>query len=134
MSLGHFAGHPLVVNIWATWCGFCLAELPSLNALAPRIAPFGGKVLAISIDDDGATSVPAYLATHKLQHLQVMLDVSGDVLDVLNVSGIPVTLVLDAQGQLVARLDGAADWDTDGVVALVKSLVAAPTDAGVTQV
>jgi thiol-disulfide isomerase/thioredoxin len=122
LSLGAYKGHALVVNLWATWCGPCGMELPSLDDLAPRLAAFGAKVLAISIDDDGTTSVPRFYEQTGIENLPVLLNLAGDDLDILNVDGIPATIIVDPQGRMVAQLEGAADWNTDAVVALVKSL------------
>jgi len=137
LTLAAYRGHTLVVNVWATWCGPCGLELPSLDALAPRLAKFGAKVLTISIDDDGATSVPQFYAQTGIKHLPVLLDPAGDALDKLNLDGIPATILIDPAGKMVAALEGAANWDTDAVVALVRSLATSPAPQqqdGVTQV
>lgn len=115
LTLADYKGHVLVVNIWATWCGPCGEELPSLAALAERIKPFGGLVLPIAIDVDGAAAVKPFFASRKIHDLPVLLDPDGHSLDVLDTDGVPVTIVLDAEGRLVARLDGAADWNTQMV-------------------
>ncbi|MDR3505793.1 MAG: TlpA disulfide reductase family protein [Acidocella sp.] len=115
LTLADYKGHVLVVNIWATWCGPCTEELPSLAALAARIKPFGGLVLPVSIDVEGAAAVKPFFASHKIHNLPILLDPEGHNLDVLDTDGVPVTIVLDPSGKLVARLDGAADWNTQTV-------------------
>jgi len=115
LTLADYKGHVLVVNVWATWCGPCAEELPSLGMLAERIKPFGGLVLPIAIDTDGAAAVKPFFASRKIHNLPVLLDPQGHSLDVLDTDGVPVTIVLDADGRMVARLDGAADWNTQTV-------------------
>jgi thiol-disulfide isomerase/thioredoxin len=123
LSLADYAGHVLVVNLWATWCGPCVDELPTLAALAAQIEPIGGLVLPISVDTNGAKAVQPFYALHAITNLPVLLDPDGDNLDLLDTDGVPVTLIINADGKLVARVDGAADWDTLKIQALVKSLL-----------
>lgn len=128
LTLADYKGHVLVVNIWATWCGPCTAELPSLAALAERIKPFGGLVLPIAIDVDGAAAVKPFFAKRKIQNLPVLLDPQGHNLDVLNSDGVPVTIVLDPQGRQVAQLEGAADWNTQTVFEFLGGLAKPQSD------
>jgi thiol-disulfide isomerase/thioredoxin len=127
LSLAHYAGHALVVNLWATWCGPCVAELPTLAALAATVRPYGILVLPISIDLTGAAAVQPYYAKHGIRDLPVLLDPNGDNMQVLDTNAIPLTIIINASGQLVARVDGAADWDTPDVVAFLRSLGGAGT-------
>lgn len=122
LSLADYAGHVLVVNLWATWCGPCVDEIPSFAALAGQIQPFGGLVLPISIDANGARSVRPFYELHRITGLPVLLDPDGDNLDVLNTDGVPVTLIINPGGKLVARLDGAANWNTPRIQAFLRSL------------
>jgi len=82
-------------------------------------------VLPISIDTNGAKAVQPFYALHGITNLPVLLDPDGDNLDVLNSDGVPITLVIDPGGRLVARLEGAANWNTPRVRAFLQSL--APT-------
>ena len=122
LSLADYAGHVVVVNLWATWCGPCVDEIPSLAALAGQIRPFGGLVLPISIDANGAQAVRPFYALHMITNLPILLDPDGDNLDVLNTDGVPDTIVINPAGKLVARVDGAANWDTPRVQAFLRSL------------
>ncbi|WP_297368850.1 TlpA disulfide reductase family protein [Acidocella sp.] len=121
-SLDEFAGRVVVVNLWATWCPSCKIELPSLNRLAARIKPFGGVVLAISIDDQGMDAVAPFIKAHGYQNLHVATDADGADLDLLGADGIPATVVLRPDGRAVVALEGGADWDTDAVVAFLQKL------------
>lgn len=129
LTLADYAGHALVVNLWATWCGPCADELPSFAALAPQLRASGGLVLPISIDQNGADTVKPFFASNGIHTLPVLLDPTGTNMQVLNTDGVPVTIVVNAAGQMVGRIDGAANWDTPGVVALLNGLGGTPRDA-----
>jgi len=122
LTLADYAGHVLVVNFWATWCGPCVDEIPSFAALAPQIKGFGGLILPVSIDMDGAAAVGPFYASHAIAGLPVLLDPDADNLALLNSDGVPVSLVINAGGQAVARMDGAADWNTPALVAYLRGL------------
>jgi len=125
LTLADYAGHVLVVNLWATWCGPCVAEIPSFAALAGQIQPFGGLILPISIDAGGAQAVRPFYQQHLIADLPILLDPQGNNLDVLNTDGVPVTIVIDPEGRLVARVDGASNWNTPRVQAFLRSLAPA---------
>jgi thiol-disulfide isomerase/thioredoxin len=132
MSLADYAGHGLVVNLWATWCGPCVAEIPSFAAIAPGLARHKILVLPISIDMEGAAAVTPFFATHRITTLPVLLDTAGDAMNTLNADGIPLTIIVNPAGEVVARLEGAANWNTPGTIALIRKLASpAPHDGGI---
>ncbi len=122
LSLGDYAGHVLVVNLWATWCGPCVAEIPSLAALAPRLRGNGVLVLPISIDMGGAAVVRKFYADNAVQGLPVLVDPNGTNMQVLQTDSIPYTIIINAAGQMVASTDTAANWNTDDTVTFLQSL------------
>ncbi len=130
LSLADYAGHGLVVNLWATWCGPCVAEIPSLSAVAPVLRQSGVLVLPISIDLSGAQVVKPFYASHRITGLPILLDTSGAVMTALNTDGIPLTIVVNGAGDIVGRVEGAANWDTPATVSAILALtgqaVAAP--------
>jgi thiol-disulfide isomerase/thioredoxin len=126
LSLGGFTGHPLLVNLWATWCGPCVDEMPALSALAQKMLDFGGLVLPISIDMSGAAAVRPFYAAHGIRTLPILLDPDGDDMQVLGTNGVPFSLVINAAGQMVAHLDRAANWDTPAVLQYLRGLGAKP--------
>ncbi len=106
-TLADYAGRPVVLNFWATWCVPCVAELPELDRLAAQ-----GRfaVLAVSADRGGAASVQPFLAAHGITHATVLLDRSNDAVQALGVVGFPTTLVVGADGKLRGTLEGPAAW------------------------
>ncbi len=123
--LAEFFGHGMVLNLWATWCAPCVAELPSLAELARTLAPHDIAVLPLSSDRGGAEAVRKFFATHEITALPVLLDPQGAAARAFDVRGIPTTLVIDRQGRERARLEGATDWATPEAAAAVRALTGA---------
>jgi len=109
-TLAEFAGKGVVLNLWATWCVPCVAEMPSLAALATKLATAGIVVLPLSNDRGGAPVVQKFYAAHAVAGLDVWLDPKGVAANALHARGLPTTLVVDRQGRERGRLEGGADW------------------------
>lgn len=107
-SIADFAGQPLLLNLWATWCGPCVVEMPSLDALAarnPRI-----KVLALSQDMDGQDKVDAFFAQRKFAKLEPYLDAELSMMTALKINTLPTTVLYDSKGHEIWRMTGMEDW------------------------
>jgi thiol-disulfide isomerase/thioredoxin len=119
-----FRGKPVIVNLWATWCQPCLREMPSLERLQEKLA---GKltVAAISQDRGGEKTVTPYLARLGLDKVRVYLDPKSEVGRAFGVRGLPTSIVLDAEGREVGRVEGAAEWDSAAMLAVLEPLVTA---------
>ena len=120
--LAEFVGHGMVINLWATWCAPCVAEMPSLEALSKALAPDDIAVLPLSSDRGGAGAVTRWFGTHDITGLPVLLDPKGEAARLLDARGIPTSVVVDRQGRACARLEGAADWSDAASVMLVRRL------------
>jgi thiol-disulfide isomerase/thioredoxin len=121
-TLADFKGKPAVVNLWATWCQPCLKEMPSLERLA---AQFNGRltVAAVSEDHAGAKVVRPFVADKGLQKLTIYLDPQGELGHAIKLRGLPTSLVIDAAGQVVGRVEGGADWDSATLQAVLQPLI-----------
>jgi len=122
--LDEFKGRGMVVNLWATWCAPCVAEMPSLEALSKALAPEDIAVLPVSSDRGGAEVVRTWYDRHGITALPVLLDPKGALATAFNARGIPTTVIIDRSGQVVARLQGAADWAAPGAEATIRRLTA----------
>ena len=121
-SLADFKGKPVVVNFWATWCEPCLREMPSLERLQTQL---DGRltVLAISEDRAGARVVSPFLGKLELGKVKVYLDPKTEVGRAFNVRGLPTTVIIDAEGRVAGRVEGAAEWDSPKMLGALQPLL-----------
>ena len=110
-GLDDHAGKVIVVNFWATWCAPCIKEMPSFETLYRRFRSQGLTVLAVSLDKDGSSKVQDYVDKFKLS-FPVLLDTEGIAEKLYPSFTIPFTYVIDKQGRVAARIDGAKDWES----------------------
>ena len=115
--LSDFRGKPLVINVWASWCGPCVAEMGSLDRLARRHNGRRFNIIGISTDD----------YPDKAQAFVLRAGVSFDnYIDrglaweaMLGASRIPLTVFVDAKGKVLAKAYGAREWDSPANVAMI---------------
>lgn len=115
-------GKPLLVNLWATWCAPCVAELPALDKLAGSPEAKGIKVITVSQDQGGAAHVEQFLAAHKFQHLARYLDPENALGFHYNTGTLPTTILYDGHGKEVARIVGALDWQSAEAAKLIAAM------------
>jgi len=123
-TLGEFLGQGLVINLWATWCVPCVAEMPALQSLAAKIAAANVLVLPLSSDRGGAAVVRKFYTAHNITGLPIWLDPKGMAAQAWGARGLPTTYIIDRKGLLRGKLEGAVDWASDATVAGIVKLVA----------
>jgi len=129
MTLAEFAGKPLLVNFWATWCGPCREEMPALNNLARAYDIEDFQVLTIDLDlgDEGIKLAREFLDELSLESLPLLADPTFAAFERLQKSGVslglPTTLLLDAKGCELAVLQGPAEWDSPSAFRLIDTLI-----------
>ena len=106
VSLAAFRGHPVLVNLWATWCAPCVKEMPTLDALAGSGTV---RVVAVSQDLGGAAKVAPFFKAHGFTTLKPYLDPKLALSTALG-ANLPTTILYDAQGHEVWRETGGYDW------------------------
>ena len=108
VTLAAFRGKPVLLNLWATWCAPCVAEMPTLDAAAKTL---NGKVtvLTVSQDLDGAAKVAPFFAQHHFTTLKPYLDPKLG-LSLAYQANLPTTIMLDSTGHEVWRRTGGTDW------------------------
>ncbi|MEM6490431.1 MAG: TlpA disulfide reductase family protein [Pseudomonadota bacterium] len=118
-ALSDFHGQWTIVNLWATWCAPCLAELPSFDRLAAALEHAGVAVAAISVDRAGLRVAEPFLRERiEAQHLTPIVAKGSDVLAANgDVKALPMTLIFDPEGREAARAVGEADWDDAAFIA-----------------
>ena len=105
-----YRGKPLVINVWASWCGPCRAEMGSLERLARR---YGGKqfnVIGISTDDY-SNAAAAFIKKSGVT-FENYLDSKVFLENMLGANTIPLTILVDAQGRVLDKVHGAHEWDS----------------------
>ena len=117
VTLADFRGRPLLVNLWATWCAPCVAEMPTLDALAAARGE-AMTVVAVAQDLQGAEVVDPWFRKARLKALQPYLDPENGLLDAAN-SALPTSIYYDAEGREIWRVVGAIDWQGDEAKALL---------------
>ncbi len=119
-----WAGKPALVNLWASWCLPCVAELPALDRLKPMIEAEGLRVIALCLDRSGAVGAVNTYARLGIKNLFVHVDHQRKAGEAFGVAVLPTTLLLNAQAQEVARFVGGAAWDGPESLALLRALIA----------
>lgn len=109
-QLSKLRGKPLIINVWASWCGPCRAEMGSLERLSRRVGAKKLKVIGISTDDD-AGAAAAFLIKSKVT-FDNYLDRNLLLEDMLGAKMIPLTVLVDAEGRVVKKISGYHEWDS----------------------
>lgn len=111
VSLNSFKGQVVVLNFWATWCVPCRIEMPAFENLYRRYRSEGVTVLGVSLDKGADDKVRQFVEDYKLS-FPVLMDSEGDVEKLYPSVSIPFTFVIDKAGRVVARVDGAKNWES----------------------
>jgi thiol-disulfide isomerase/thioredoxin len=121
-SLADFKGRYLLVNLWATWCAPCVAELPSLAKLQAAVPNL--KVLPVDVGHDKVDVAAKFLKSHKVESLGTYVDTELALLHAFGAYGLPTTVLIDPAGREIAKVQGPADWASPQFIAYFKSLTA----------
>lgn len=123
LHLADFRGRWVLVNLWATWCVPCVREMPALDRLQAKL---GNRltVLAISEDRGAAPVVEPFLEKLGLATLAIYLDPKGGAQRSLGVQGLPTSFLIDGEGRILGKLEGAAAWDSPEMVAKLERYLA----------
>lgn len=109
VDLSHLRGRPTLVNVWASWCGPCQREMPVLQQAHERL---GDRVRFLGVNtQDSAASAAAFLAETGGTYPNVV-DFEAELLARLGIPGMPVTVILDAEGRVVATHVGELKEDS----------------------
>jgi cytochrome c biogenesis protein CcmG/thiol:disulfide interchange protein DsbE len=131
-SLGDdYKGQVVLLNVWATWCGPCRIEMPSMQALYREFGPRGLKIVAVNAADPDAndSTVKAFATSYGLT-FDVLRDMPASGQDsitaVYKTRGFPESFVIDKQGVIRKKWISADDWNSQGNRSLIASLLGLP--------
>jgi thiol-disulfide isomerase/thioredoxin len=123
VTLADFRGKPVLVNLWATWCGPCVAEMPTLDQAAADHARDGLVVLAVSQDMGEEKPVADFFRRLKLKRLALYRDPENQLGFHYATGLFPTTVLYDREGREVARVAGAMDWTGEQADALIEEAI-----------
>jgi thiol-disulfide isomerase/thioredoxin len=118
-ALTDLKGHYVLLNLWATWCAPCVSELPALARL--KMAAPGLKVMAVNVDSQKVDAA-AFLKLHSASSLGTYADNDKMLMRSFLAVGLPLTVLIDPDGKVVARAEGPAPWDGDESIDYFKNL------------
>lgn len=117
-KLSAFRGRPLIINVWASWCGPCRAEMASLDRLAWLEAGRHVSIIGISTDDDPARAREWLAASNAT--INQFIDTRLQMENMLGATRIPLTVLIDRSGRVVDKIYGAREWDSPESLRLIR--------------
>ncbi|HNP29198.1 MAG: TlpA family protein disulfide reductase [Nitrospira sp.] len=121
MHSDELAGRVLILNFWATWCGPCKEEMPSLERLRQKFPKDQLTILAVTTDIR-PKEIEAFWQQLDL-HFDVLLDNQEELSQALMVRNLPTTVIVNPHGQLTQRIMGPREWDSPETVTFIRSLL-----------
>jgi thiol-disulfide isomerase/thioredoxin len=123
VSLSSFKGKLVFLSFWATWCGPCKQELPSVQAMYNKLKAKGFEIIAVDVMEDQKT-VSNFVKANAMT-FPVLLDSSGSVGRDYDAGSIPTNYILDRNGKILARIVGydGIEWTDPGRIALFEKLL-----------
>lgn len=128
LSLNDYRGKYLLVNFWATWCGPCKMEMPSLESLHQKYKKQNFAIIAVSNDIFGAQVVEPYIQAEHYT-FPVGLDPKLRVSNQFGVTSLPTTFLINPQGKIIGVLNGAENWVDPKTLLYFDQLLATPVKA-----
>jgi thiol-disulfide isomerase/thioredoxin len=123
LKLADYKGKAVLLNFWATWCAPCVKEMPSLDKLQAEMGKDKFVVLPLSLDGPSKPKVAPFYADKKLANLGIYFDKGKKLMGALDISVLPTSVLVDAEGREIGRIEGDADWDKPEALALMKAAI-----------
>lgn len=115
-------GTVTLINIWATWCIPCRAEMPAMEKLYQELGPKGLRIVAVSIDEGGPGDVQSFVRELGLT-FDILHDQSGDIQRVFQTTGVPESFLLDRDGVIVKKVIGEHPWSSESNQRIIADLL-----------
>lgn len=119
-TFSDYRGKPLIINVWASWCGPCRAEMASLERLADRYNGKQFNVIGVSTDDDRHAAA-AFIKQSRLT-FDNFLDRKLLLENMLGANTIPLTVLIDTDGRILTKVRGAYEWDSPKAIDAIGKL------------
>jgi peroxiredoxin len=129
-TLAEYRDQVVLLNLWATWCGPCVIEMPSIQRLYDRYRERGLRVVGVAVDDPPfADRVRAFVAEHQLT-FDIVHEGSGKVERDYRSRGLPATYIIGRDGRIRVIRQGATDWDSPAHRAVIEQLLGQTAGSG----
>lgn len=119
MTLAHFKGKTVLLNLWATWCAPCRKEMPALDSLQKELGNDKFEVVALAVDRGGIEGAKKFLTETRVSNLKLYVDATARGTSTLKAVGLPTTILIDPEGREIGRLMGPAEWDSTDAKKLI---------------
>jgi len=113
-----------VLNFWATGCAPCRKEMPTLDALQADLGSDAFEVVVIATGRNSVDGIRKFFDETGVENLEIYLDPRQTLAREMAVLGLPITVVLNPEGQEIARLQGDADWNSESAQAIFRAMMA----------
>ena len=123
--LSDWQGKYLLVNFWATWCAPCRAEMPALDALQGEFGGDDFEVVTIAIRSK-TTGMTKFFEEQGIENLPLFIDEGQQLSRNSGVLGLPISVLVDPEGNEIGRLQGDAEWYSDSARAIIAAFMAEP--------
>ena len=121
-ALSNFKGKVVLLNFWATWCGPCRVEMPSMEILYKDLKSEGFEILAISSDPQGSIVTRPFVESQGFT-FPILHDADYRVSGTYGIRTLPMSYLIDRRGILRHRVFGARDWNSEQARELIKELL-----------
>jgi thiol-disulfide isomerase/thioredoxin len=123
-ALSSFRGKPLIINVWASWCGPCRQEMASLERLAWREPTGQFAIIGISTDDYDANALGLLRKSNAT--ISHFIDSDLKLENMLGAARLPLTVLVDSRGKVVLKIYGAREWDAPESLNLISQAFHSP--------
>ena len=128
-TVADFKGRTVLLNLWATWCVPCRAEMPALDRLQGALGGDRFEVVPVDVDTTRLDRPRAFLHDIGASHVKFYADHSADILQALHGKGLPTSVLIGPDGCEIGTMDGPAVWDSPDAKALITRASGSPNGA-----
>lgn len=121
INLDHFKGKTILVNLWATWCGPCRHEMPTLDELQAKLGGENFEVVTLNVDRKSPAGAEAFFSEIGVKNLALYADPTTNAMRTLRARGLPMTMLINADGKEIGRIFGPAEWMSEDAINLIQA-------------
>ena len=125
VTLADYEGQVILVNLWATWCGPCIVEMPELDQLQGDLGGEDFQVVTISLDRS-IEEPREFYAENGIEHLPLLHENTFGIATAAQARGLPMTILYDRRGMEIARMPRDAHWASEDAYAFIRAAINQP--------